>query len=162
MFIDNFVFNLKSIYLNPVLAIVITLFLLFNAITDYKKHLIYNKSNLALLISRIILGVGIIPYSLILNKENIYGLLLGWLIILIPAVVFYFCAGGDIKLMAVIGFYLGIHVMIVFSFISIFLYLIYRIFLCFRKKSIDKKEEIPFAPFTLNANIILLILSFLI
>lgn len=162
MFIDNFILNLKSIYLNPVLSTVITTFLLFNAITDYKKHLIYNKSNLALLISRIILGVGFIPYSLVLNKENIYGLLLGWLIILIPAVVFYFCAGGDIKLMAVIGFYLGIHVMIVFSFISIFLYLIYRIFLCLRNKRVDKKEEIPFAPFTFIANIFLLILSFII
>lgn len=165
MFIDNLVLNLKLIYHNPVLVTIITCFLLFNAITDYKYHLIYNKSNLLLLISRIIFGISIIPlpYSLNLNINNIYGLFIGGLIILIPAVIFIFCAGGDIKLMAVIGFFLGIYVLIPIASLSILLYFSYIIFMYIKnKKNINKKKEYPFAPFVFISNIILLILSYLL
>lgn len=106
---------------------------------DVKSRKIPDKLTLAFFLLRLIV-IPLVPISL----NNVYGLLAGLFIILIPAMIVNKPMGGDIKTMAVLGFYLGFYGIAVTVFIIVALALIYYGICKLRKM---KLEEIPFALF---------------
>lgn len=138
--------SLRSIYTNPLVFIVILLFLLFASYTDIKSFLIYNKMNLLFLICRIIF-IFIPVYSLGFNLEYLIGGVLGALFLMIPAMYLMKNMGGDIKLMAVLGLYLGAYNITILLYLSCITMLLFN----FGRKLITKqsvlKLDTPYAPF---------------
>lgn len=149
MYIDNYINNLlNSIHAYYSLNIgifVLTAFLIFNAITDTKHFKIYNMSVILLIFSRVVLILD--PHTPSFTINNIYGLLIGWLVTFIPAMILYISVGGDIKLAAAIGLFLGGDMVIVFIGLSLFCGIIYGI-----AKRLKDKEPISNTSYILLAN----------
>lgn len=120
MIIDSF----SLIINNNVTICIIILFLLFSSYTDIKELKIYDKSTIAFLIIRVIL-IFIPQYNLPFMLTHLLGGLFGFLIFLIPAMICLLPMGGDIKLMGVLGMYLGLPTMVIFLFILCISSLIY-------------------------------------
>lgn len=138
--------ELARIYDNPLVFGVIILFLLFSSYTDLKYLKIYNKSNLAFLMVRIIF-IFIPVFNLNFNIQTIIGGILGAGFLMVPAMKLMYNMGGDIKLLGVLGLYLGgynITLLLALSCITMLLFSLIR-------KIITKKElknlDTPFAPF---------------
>ena len=121
---------------------------------DEKEFRIPDKLNLTFLIVRLILscfiGIGL---------GNLYGLIAGLLIILIPAMIMMKPMGGDIKMFAVLGLYLGVQNVLVLLVGTVFASVIPAIL-----KKRDKGEgrkDIPLAPYVLVSFIIMNLINFL-
>jgi Flp pilus assembly protein protease CpaA len=108
---------------------------------DYKTLKIPNKLNLFFLVFRIAL----IPL-IGLKLENLFGLAMGTLLVLIPAMIKMKPMGGDIKIAGVIGFYIGPQNILALMIASILLSAIYYGFIFLRKKEL---KDSPLAPFIL-------------
>lgn len=77
--------------------------------------------------------------------------------------LFYLITGrgigaGDVKLSAVVGFYLGSHRIMLVSVFAFFLAGCVCIFLLLRKRT-GFRQEIPFAPFMLSGTVMVMILG---
>lgn len=138
--------ELARVYDNPLVFGIIILFLLFSSYTDLKYLKIYNKSNLAFLIVRIIL-IFIPTYTLGFNFQTILGGILGAGFLMVPAMKLMYNMGGDIKLLGVLGLYIGGYNITLLLALSCITMLIFS----FIRKIITKKElknlDTPFAPF---------------
>jgi len=138
---------------NLYIKVIIAIFLLTASYFDIKASKIPNKLNMIIFILRLL----IIPMTGF-NLNSIYGLILGLLIILIPAMVKNRPMGGDIKTIAVSGFYLGVHNIFVLIAGTIIFFLIYHIPAFLNKKVI---KDTPLAPFIFISFICMNIISFI-
>ena len=138
--------NLNNIFGNPLVFLIIAIILGICTYTDIKNMKIYNKVNIIFFILRI--GLIFIPvYTLELTLYQIVGAIIGAIILIIPAVHFMQKMGGDIKLIFVLGLYLGIDLILILLGISFIVMILFSLI----KKVITKKPVmktfVPFAPF---------------
>lgn len=143
---EEFSVNLNKIFGNPVLVAVMIGFLLFATYTDVKSLKIYNKFNLCFLITRIIF-IFIPTYNLPLTSFQVAGAICGSLVLMIPAIHFMQKMGGDIKLIFVLGLFLGIDLVFLLIGLSCATLILYSAI----KKIITKQDVkhvfVPFAVF---------------
>lgn len=85
--------------------------------------------------------------GLMFGWQNIAGLILGFLFLFIPAFFKNQPMGGDIKISAVVGFWLGFEAMTVILFLATILNLIYWAGAFSIWKEFGSKTLMPFAPF---------------
>lgn len=140
-------------YFNIYTRVVVFLLLGVASYFDSKELRIPDKLNLGFLILRLAL----IPF-ISFSWGNIYGLIVGMLIILIPAMIKNKPMGGDIKMMAVLGFYLGVQNILILLIGTVIIAIIYYIPTILGKR---EKKDIPLAPFVLSSFILMNIISLL-
>lgn len=143
------------------LILVVALFVI--AWKDKKEQIILNKHLMILLGIRCFLLIMewlMYPaYGLGIIFSAVMGFLIG-------AIVFGICyllsrggmGAGDVKLMAVLGFYLGGSVIMSVMVLAVFCSAIYSIINLIRKKT-SLKAEIPFAPFVMIGTILAMALG---
>lgn len=148
------------IFNNHLVFIIILGFLLFSSYTDIKYLKIYNKSNLAFLILRFVL-IFIPTYSLSFNINTIVGGILGVGFLLIPAMKFMYNMGGDIKLLGVLGLYLGGYNITILLALSCFLMLVFSLIRKIITKKALKNLDTPFAPFFTASYIVMFLANML-
>lgn len=149
--IENII-NKEIIYWSIYSNLFLFVFLSIASYFDIKEFKIPNKLNLSFLIGRFVL----IPFISI-GLENIYGLLVGLLLILIPAMIINKPMGGDIKMSAVLGFYLGIQNIIVLLIGTVVVSIVPAILK--KRQESEERKDIPLAPFVLISFIIVNIIS---
>lgn len=132
----------------------VLILLLIASYFDSKEFRIPNKLNLGFFILRFAL-IPLIGFS----WGNIYGLIVGMLIILIPAMIKNKPMGGDIKMLGVLGLYLGVKNVLILLIGTVILAFLYFLLIYIKKES---KENIPLAPFVLCSFILMNIVSFFI
>ncbi len=139
----------------PIIRILRYLFLINMLITlayiDYKKRIIPNKILLIMLGIRIaFIAIECLLYKDLINSivlSAFLGLITGSGVFLIASFIIRNSLGmGDIKLMGVIGFYVGISDLFSCMLFSLIISLIVGCILIITKK-ITSKDFIPFAPF---------------
>lgn len=159
--------NLTVTSLNQILIIasyiILTNFLFLISYVDYKEKIISNKYILTLLIIRVLL----ISVELIIVKSQVHytilqytlGAIVGGLIFLLPRFFVKNSVGmGDVKLVSIVGFYLGIDKIITIIIVSLFMSLIY-FFIMFILKKFSKEKLVAYAPFITLSFIICTILN---
>lgn len=137
--------------------------LILLAYIDFKKKIIPNKILLAMLILRLILiGIEVLLYRNMIYSillSSFLGLLVGGGAFLLVAFILKNSVGmGDIKLVAIIGFYVGIENLFSCVICSLLISLICGVALILAKK-INSKDMIPFAPFLMLGTFITLVFS---
>ena len=155
MYLDNFNIlkdYLLELYSNNYFVYSVLVYLIIATYTDIKTMKIPNKLNLTFLIIRFLLIFVGFEFTYI----HLIGGICGILFLLIPAVIKMHKMGGDIKLMGVLGLYLGMYNAIPFLIATTFFSAIVSI-----PKSIitKKKENFPFAPFFLTSHVLFIIIS---
>jgi prepilin signal peptidase PulO-like enzyme (type II secretory pathway) len=134
--------------------------LILLAYIDYKQKIIPNK----ILMSMIVIRLIFITVEAILYKNMIYsiilssflGLVAGGGTFLLAAFIIKNSIGmGDVKLVAVIGLYVGIGDLFSCIILSLLISLIVGVILILSKK-INSKDFIPFAPFLMIGTILTL------
>ena len=127
-----------------ILSILIAIFMI-----DYKHYIIPNGMNLLIfLVTLVFLIVGIITGDKDLSDVlfRFYGLLLGGGFFLLIAIITGAMGGGDIKLMAALGFLFGFTQTLVLIFFSFIIGgLLSGLLLVLKLKK--RKDHIPFGPF---------------
>ena len=118
-------------------------------VIDYKHTIIPNGSIIFGLIAGLIYRL-ILPLVLELEIpwiDSILGLLIGGGFFLLIAIIFNGgMGGGDIKLMGMLGFFLGLNKIIMVTFLSFIIGAVFTLpLLALKKKS--RKDMIPFGPF---------------
>lgn len=141
-------------YFNIYTRVVVFLLLGVASYFDSKELRIPDKLNLGFLILRLAL----IPF-ISFSWGNIYGLIVGMLIILIPAMIKNKPMGGDIKMLGVLGLYLGVKNVLILLIGTVILAFLYFLLIYIKKES---KENIPLAPFVLCSFILMNTVSFFI
>lgn len=125
-----------------VFSLLFTSVLIVIAFIDLDTMIIYDRFHIMILI----LGV----LEALLLKKNFLHLIIASFLISLPfliiAIVTGGMGGGDIKLMFVSGFYLGITKILVAFVISVVLGGTYAVYTLIRKKH-SRKDAIPFGPF---------------
>lgn len=119
---------------------------------DKKEFRIPNKLNLGFLAVRLLL----IPL-IGLNLGSLYGAIIGLLLVLIPAMIINKPMGGDIKLLAVSGLFLGAQNILILLGGTILAGIVPAVIV---KKSSKERKDIPLAPFVLISFILMNIISF--
>lgn len=150
--------NYHNIFDNPLLMIIITIFLTYSTYTDLKEKKIYNISNGIFLIFRFIFIIMPI-YSLSFSLNSLLGGIGVFILMLIPAVIVMSKMGGDIKLGSVLGFYFGLDISFIFLVLTIIISIIHLCYRTYIKKDIDKKTYVPYAPYFFIAFLLLNILN---
>lgn len=143
--------------------VILIIALILLAYIDCKKKIIPNKILLVMLILRLIL----IITEIFLYKDIIYSILLSRFLGLIAGGGAFLLAAfipknsigmGDIKLVAIIGFYIGIEDLFSCIIWSLLISLISGVALILAKK-ISSKDMIPFAPFLMLGTVLTLVFS---
>lgn len=119
-----------------IMQVIILIFLIYAAYTDIRERKVTNKTNLCFLLMRTIL-ILVKP----ITADNLLGMVLGCIVILIPAMVLNKKAGGDIKLTSVLGYWVGVNNVLKILIIAVITALPVGLIMK-RKKG---KESIPFA-----------------
>lgn len=156
-FVSNAKLELLNIYNNKLLLITMFVFLIIATYTDIKSLKIYNKFNIAFLITRLIF-IFIPVYTYKLELTHIVGSVVSFILILIPAIALMHKMGGDIKFMTIMGLYLGGYLSVIFLLLSCFYNLMYSLISVFVLKKHSKDVLIPFAPFFLTSFATLLLI----
>lgn len=121
-------------------AILISILVVITMI-DFDTQLIPDRLQIALLLLAIT--------QLVFFKVNLMDHLIGFFVVSIPFAILAMLGGmggGDVKLMAIAGLYLGWQSIIVAAFVGILLGGLYGAFLLFSKKA-TRKMEIAFGPY---------------
>lgn len=130
-----------GILINSIIYCLIISLLLIVSIVDFRYMIIPD--------SLIIIGLFLGFIYTIINKElldSIVGALIGFGLFLMIEIITNSMGGGDVKLMAVLGFIFGIKGVLFISLFSFVIGAIISVFLIIMKfKSL--KDEIPFGPF---------------
>lgn len=135
-------------------ALVLAAILIIISFVDFKYYLIPNR----VILVGFIIGVMVHIYFPTIAWSNVFlGFIVGGGVLYLLAIVSKGgMGGGDIKLGALIGFYLGWQKVLAALFLGALFGSIYGIFMILTKK-IDKKTPIPFGPF-LSMGVILTLL----
>lgn len=145
--------KMESLYGEPLFLLLFTLFLLIASYTDMKTLKIPNWLNASMVLVRFAL-IPVIGFSI----GDVVGAILGFFVLLIPAIIKMHKMGGDIKAMAVVGLFLGAYLVPVFLFLIIGYFALYVLIMTLLKK---KLKNVPFAPFFLLAHLTLVSIYFL-
>lgn len=148
----------------PILVVLLAVYLVGATYTDIKSLKVYDKYNLLFFItflSYFLIG----PFTSI-NIDHldwwmhIFGGIVAFFALLIPAMALMHQMGGDIKLVTVIGFVIGLPLFFPFFIITCLVAAIYG----FSRKFLFQKTvmKFPFAPFFLASFIILSICTIFI
>lgn len=139
----------------PVVLFIFLAFLLYAGIKDYQTKTIKNTFNLTFLITGVVLmlftfisdWIPVALPSLAFGWGNIVGMVLGFLFLFIPAFAKNQPMGGDIKISAVVGFWLGFEAMTLVLLLATVLNLLYWLGAFYIWKDYGSKTLMPFAPF---------------
>lgn len=125
---------------------ILSMLLLIIGVIDYKTMEIPDTLNLL----GGIVGLFFVTYHLIFLTESLSSHILGFLagggFFLLIAVLTNAMGGGDIKLMGVLGLWLGLKAIIIIAFLSFFISGIISLILILLKIK-GRKDFIPFGPF---------------
>lgn len=151
-------------WLKAVRYMVLTVFLVFLGFIDQQKTIIPNKLLLMMFVIRAVIFVGEISvkpsFGMELLKSAAGGMMLGFIIFLLARIFSRKSVGmGDVKLAAVLGWYLGGALIWFDIVISLFWAAAYSIIQLLRKK-LGMKDSIPLAPFFSLGTILILLLGF--
>lgn len=159
--------------INPLVVITFIAFLLYAGYHDIKTYKITNKFNKTFLLT----GLAFMLLEVISNlagwenrfiqgidfgMTNIYGAIVGFLILFIPGMILNHAFGGDIKFIAVIGFWLGAGPVLFTLFIFIFVQIIYWLGAFYIWKDFGQKKTMAFGPFFAIGVVVLIIMSYLL
>lgn len=152
----DFIKEFASPLLNePIVLFIFISFLLYAGVRDFQTKLIRDKLNLFFLSTAIVLMVltglsdafAFETIRLEFGWSNIAGLVMGFLFLFIPAFIKNQPMGGDIKISAVVGFWLGYEAMIGVLLIATFANMLYWVGAFYVYKDFGSKTLMPFAPF---------------
>ena len=151
-------------WLKAVRYMILTVFMVFLGFIDQQKTIIPNKILLMMVVIRAVLLGGEITVRpslwMDLLKSAFGGMLLGFIIFLLARIFSRKSVGmGDVKLAAVLGWYLGGALIWFDLVISLSLAAIYSIVQLIRKK-LNMKDSIPLAPFFSVGTVLILLLGF--
>ena len=140
--LENYIYMIvEEITLTPEKLLILTpifIFMLMASRIDMAELRIPNQLNLSMFILRLM-----VAFVYPIGSEHILGFIFGGLFILIPAMIILKPMGGDIKFLAVLGFWIGdIPIFITMIFATIF-FIVYAGII--KKKG--RKESMAFAPF---------------
>lgn len=148
----------------PILFVLLFIYLIGATYTDIKSLKVYDKYNLTFFIVFtlyiVLAQFESIPIDSLSLWSHGLGLFVSFVTLLIPAMILMHKMGGDIKLVSVIGYVIGLPLFFPFFAITCLTALIYGL----TRKFIFKKEvmKFPFAPFFLSSFIILTIITLII
>ncbi|WP_414731975.1 prepilin peptidase [Acetobacterium carbinolicum] len=91
---------------------------------------------------------------------NIFGLVIGFIIFLLPAMIGKGAGWGDVKYAAAVGFCLGVYGIISAIMIMTFFLMIYTIYLIIRKKG-NLKSKVALGPFMASGFVSVLVINLL-
>lgn len=138
----------------PIALLFLVGFVVWAGVFDIKTLKITNKFNEVFILTGLLfMGVGIfdalpaIVPSLSFDWTNLGGLCVGFLILFIPAFVKNHPMGGDIKMTAVLGFWIGLEPMLFVLLVGVALNALYWIGAFTIWKEYGSKTLMPFAPF---------------
>ncbi len=146
--------SLQFIFYSIILSILIAISLI-----DYYHKIIPDGLTLMIFIVTIVYkAVNLFAFGVPLHIwENVFGLLAGGVLFFLIAIVSNGgMGGGDIKLIAALGFILGLKKTLLNILLSFIIGAVFSIFLLFMRKK-GKKDEIPFGPF-INISFLITIL----
>lgn len=151
-------------WLKAVRYMILTVFMVFLGFIDQQKTIIPNKLLLFMFVIRAVILAGEITvkpsYWLDILKSAGGGMLLGFLIFLLARIFSRKSVGmGDVKLAAVLGWYLGGSLIWFDIVVSLSLAALYSIVQLILKK-LNMKDSIPLAPFFSVGTILILLLGF--
>ncbi|WP_442637633.1 prepilin peptidase [Rossellomorea marisflavi] len=155
--IDVLVESSNRLTSEPIVVGALILFTIWAGIHDIKTLKIKNQFNLIFIlfgIALMVLGfVGhkvnlpeIVP-TLAFGWTNIWGMIGGFLFIFIPAFIKNHPMGGDIKISAVIGFWIGFTPVVFVLLIATIFNILYWLGALYVYKDYGSKTLMPFAPF---------------
>lgn len=140
-------------------SLTLTVFLVILTYDDIRYHRIPNKVLRNMIVVRFILGTIQYPYQ---KNTDCLSLLFGVipmiLLILLIRILKIGIGAGDLKLLAITELYLGLIDTLLLLLVSSFIFFIFSIYLLI-KRQITIYTNIPFCPFVLMANMILLIFN---
>lgn len=142
----------------------LTGFMLFLAVIDHKKSIVPNRLLAVMMVIRAVLLVIEIAAYPVYWKEKIISAAGGMLAGLILFLLAYFLSRksiglGDVKLVAVLGWYLGLSLIWWDLVAGLLLAGIYSVVQLARKK-LSMKDSIPLVPFLAAGTILILLLGF--
>jgi len=140
------------LYGQPLIVLLLFVFLGIASYTDIKQLKIPNKLNLLFLIGRFAL----IPW-LAFGLDHVFGALIAFVSLLIPAMIKMHKMGGDIKCVTVMGLYLGAYLTPVFLILSCIYLALFTVVGMFVGK---KAGMMPFAPFFFASHLTLTIVYY--
>lgn len=146
--------GILSIFEHPITFIAFVFFLIWASINDFKTMKVRDYQNVSFLITGVIIYIisnsGIYDMGFNLGNGHIYGAITGFLLLFVPGMILNYAFGGDIKFVAVMGFWTGPVAILLILIIATAL----QFFVLSGKSIITKnyslKNNLPFAPaFTL-------------
>lgn len=152
-------YNYELIKIISYIVLINSLVLL--AFIDYMQRIIPNKILLLMIVLRLLfITVEITLYNHMIYSillSSFLGLVAGGVVFLLSALILKNSIGmGDVKLVAVIGFYVGIGNLFSCVMLSLIISFIVGVILILAKK-INRKDFIPFAPFLMLGTFLTLI-----
>lgn len=154
------------IFDNPVVFIIFMAFLIWISIYDLKTMKVRNYQNGIFLVVGLILfylnDFGVMASGLNLEMLHFVGIVVGFLLLFIPGMILNYPFGGDIKFVAVMGFWVGPYAILLIMIIAVILQIFIILAKSLIKKEFSMKNNFPFAPafglaYTLSLVILLLI-----
>lgn len=125
------------------------IFMVMGSMIDSKELRIPNRLNLAMFALRFL----VLPLYPIETK-HVLGCILGALFIMIPAIMIMKPMGGDIKFLAVIGFWMGDVATLITMIIASILFIVHEGLI----KRRGRKESVAFGPFmSIGCTVVILI-----
>lgn len=151
-------------WMKAVRYIILTIFMVFLGFIDQQKTIIPNRLLIIMFVIRaVILGgeITVKPsFWMDILKSAIGGMILGFLIFMLARIFSRKSIGmGDVKLTAVLGWYLGGALIWFDIVVSLSLAAVYSIIQLILKK-LNMKDSIPLAPFFSVGTILILLLGF--
>lgn len=141
----------------------ISLFMVLATISDVRTLKIPNKLNAIFAIGNIVIFVfyPLIDGSYQDGIQSMLSALVGFVLLLIPAVITEFKMAGDIKFIGAFGFALSIPSIIVYLIVSVILNVGTNLTLVALKKK-EMNEAIPFAPFFAASFIMMTVAAYIL
>lgn len=138
----------STLYGNPLILIILTLYLSIATYTDVKTMKIPDKLNGFFFLVRLIL-IPFIGFSF----TDVAGALFSFVVMMIPAMIKMHKMGGDIKCLSVVGLYVGIYLAPLFLVLTCVFFILYAGLSAIARK---KMKNVPFAPFFLLSHLTLM------
>lgn len=158
MDIGNHLINAsQSLLAEPIALLLLLGFVIWAGIFDIRELKITNRFNKVFFVTGLLLMVigraegrfnlPIMLPSLDFGMSNIFGIILGFLILFVPAFVKNHPMGGDIKMTAVLGFWIGFQPLLFVLAFGLLLNAVYWLGAFYIWKDYGSKTLMPFAPF---------------
>jgi prepilin signal peptidase PulO-like enzyme (type II secretory pathway) len=142
--------GILSIRENPITLILFLFFLTWASITDLRTLKVRDYQNGSFLAVGVLLFIiqymDVFDTGFNLGVGHIFGAIVGFLILFIPGMIKNYAFGGDIKFVAVMGFWVGPAAIILILAIATLLQLTLLYVTYLFKKDFGTKSRLPFAP----------------